>query len=288
MDPHKQYYTLLNNNKNGEKQYSTMPYLSDQAFTLGDNQVGVEVTRDYVNNYLMKLSNAALYNQDNMQFIAGAFLNGSLKSNDKAFNILYNHENQVDSLIKAPPHLAEGIIKYVIERDDVEPLLWEREGKKYKVVTNNPDWNTVDSLLSSKYRKFYVDFVMVDMKVNWYRFNQNWQDYLKELMLLMANYKSSIDTYNIERYAWSVFQHSLDRNQLATANSWISDIVHNQPDEAVTDTYANIFYKLGDNKEAINWETKALELAKARNIQVKVIGDTLEKMKKGEPTWPLK
>jgi hypothetical protein len=47
------------------------------------------------------------------------------------------------------------------------------------------------------------------------------------------------------------------------------------------DTYANLLYKAGRIKEAIQWETKAMKMAPADTG----IKNALEKMKAGKPTY---
>ena len=58
------------------------------------------------------------------------------------------------------------------------------------------------------------------------------------------------------------------------------------------DTYANLLYKVGRTAEAMKWEEFAIEKANERGEQGKdfleVYKDTLDKMRKGEPTWPIK
>lgn len=49
------------------------------------------------------------------------------------------------------------------------------------------------------------------------------------------------------------------------------------------DTYANLLHKLGRTKEAIEWQEKAL--AKVDADSKAEYQATLDKMKKGEPTW---
>ena len=51
------------------------------------------------------------------------------------------------------------------------------------------------------------------------------------------------------------------------------------------DTYANLLYKTGKKKLAVQWEEKALKLVKEKNEDTVGYAETLEKMKKGEKTW---
>lgn len=53
------------------------------------------------------------------------------------------------------------------------------------------------------------------------------------------------------------------------------------------DTYANLLYRLGRTKEAIDTEKKALDLAPL-DAHKQRFQKTIDKMKKVEPTWPVK
>jgi hypothetical protein len=76
-------------------------------------------------------------------------------------------------------------------------------------------------------------------------------------------------------------QNELELNK---ALSWSKRAVILEPAPDYIDTYANILYKLGRKELAIQWEEIAGKLAGL----YKPIQTCLEKMKKGEPTWPLK
>jgi tetratricopeptide (TPR) repeat protein len=54
-------------------------------------------------------------------------------------------------------------------------------------------------------------------------------------------------------------------------------------DATEIDTYANLLYKAGRNREAIEWEEKAVRLSAGRDRE---ITDHLAAMKAGQATWP--
>ncbi len=55
-------------------------------------------------------------------------------------------------------------------------------------------------------------------------------------------------------------------------------------DPTQIDTYANLLYKAGKNQEALEREQRAFELSEGQD---KEITGHLERMKAGEPTWPI-
>jgi tetratricopeptide (TPR) repeat protein len=81
----------------------------------------------------------------------------------------------------------------------------------------------------------------------------------------------------------TMFKHCNDRAILEQASKWIKLVCEAQPGEQdYLDTYANVLYKLGKKKKAIELEEKAASM-NTRNS--KEIFDNLQKMKEGQPTW---
>jgi thioredoxin-related protein len=86
--------------------------------------------------------------------------------------------------------------------------------------------------------------------------------------------------------AFEIFKRDTVRDDLEVALQWGKYSVDSaemddpwKPD--YLDTYANLLYKLGQRREAIGWEEKAVT-ARPKD---KLLVDALEKMKAGKPTW---
>jgi hypothetical protein len=111
------------------------------------------------------------------------------------------------------------------------------------------------------------------------------------------------DSWALNIIAWDIFNHCDDRAVLAKALSWseLSIVVarpSTHPDTEAypaqsVDTKANLLYKLGRVDEAIATEQAAIEqvntdlqkAGRARLHQGDGLIATLEKMRKGDPTW---
>jgi len=104
------------------------------------------------------------------------------------------------------------------------------------------------------------------------------------------------DSWELNVRAWQVFERCSDESTLAKALQWIESSIKLAPLTSIQfmDTRANLLYKMGRREEAIATEEAALKEDR-RNAQNegKEKGDfsdgftaTIEKMKKGEPTWP--
>ena len=63
---------------------------------------------------------------------------------------------------------------------------------------------------------------------------------------------------------------------------WEGMLLRADPENiAAMDTYANLLYKTGKRRQALNWELKAARLDPGN----KDIAMNYDKMKKGDPTW---
>lgn len=115
------------------------------------------------------------------------------------------------------------------------------------------------------------------------------------------------DVWSLNSIAWDVFRKCDDKGVLKQALSWselsieldklsVQQGKEPAPNMQYWDTKANLLYKLGRVDEAITSEQAAIAQGIANAKQAgRAKGDffddysaTVEKMKKGEPTWPAK
>lgn len=92
---------------------------------------------------------------------------------------------------------------------------------------------------------------------------------------------------SLNQIAWDVFNQTMDKNHLQGALILSKRSLEISPNNAIfLDTYANLFYKLGQKKEAITNEKEALRYADKKDTKgYKGMEETLRKMTAGEKTW---
>lgn len=104
-----------------------------------------------------------------------------------------------------------------------------------------------------------------------------------EVKQMMQMYKK-LYTYNtanqLNNLAWSYVEKMKDKADWSKALEWSARSLELNRDAMFLDTYANLLYRLGKQKEAIKIETEAL--AKADPAQKVDYQATLDKMKKGQ------
>ncbi len=90
----------------------------------------------------------------------------------------------------------------------------------------------------------------------------------------------------LNNVAWNFFERVSDEKMLKNALRWSARSLEMYPESPMfLDTYANLLYKLGNSKEAIEMEKKALDMAVKTNSDKKVYEETLRKMEAREQTW---
>ena len=91
-----------------------------------------------------------------------------------------------------------------------------------------------------------------------------------------------LECHGVNHVGWTVFLYINEMKLINGSLVWMKKLVENQPEwGACLDTYANLLYKVGRSKEAIQWQEKAV----SRNPTDKGCQKALEQMKNGKPTY---
>jgi thioredoxin-related protein len=73
---------------------------------------------------------------------------------------------------------------------------------------------------------------------------------------------SASSSEELNSIAWNFFENVTNKASLAKAVTWAQESVKKSENYANTDTLANLYNKIGDNKNARLWAEKSIELAK--------------------------
>lgn len=292
-NPSKQCYTLLEDYKRGRRDYETMGNAALSALMLQDPKLANIIARDYKKNYLDKLKEEELCTKENIEFIR--HFPDLVNSKDGYFKLFYYHADKVDKIEEG---LSRNFVQYIITKEEVDNKLW----KDNKPITRKPDWNRISTSIREKYNGSYVESIVPTAKLNFYKHVGNWMEYAKLIEMGIKNNppksdgRLSGDAWRFNVMAWDVFLHCDDKRVLSKALEWSElSIKLEQPNPNVQylDTKANLLYKLGRVKEAIELEEKALQQdtddAQKRGEKKGGLYDiynaNLSKMKQGIPTW---
>lgn len=240
--------------------------------------------KDFANSYIASLSKSEYLQKGNLSFIR-SFIS---TSSDKGFAIFIKNAKRIDKIMDQKNY-EESSIDKIISKEIVDPFI-----ASAKKNNSEPEWNKLAVLIKNKYAKQYADRNISSAKPGYYRSVKRWKDYAKYLVQY-ANHYAPIKAeaaFYLNNQAWEVFLNTDDPKDLNEANKWMEVVMKSDTTSeffgGYMDTKANIMYRLGQEKEAIDFEEQAIALDKRRNPGTKSYTKTLEKMKRGENTWPEK
>ena len=264
--------------------------LAKDEFQIGNKKLSDSLALIYKANYLDTLCDSLLFTRNNLRFISD--FPELVGSRDRFFIFLFKYPEQADELIGAPRGYARDVVKYFIQREEIDAYLYKGD----KLVTRSPDWDQMFKRISAKYDEGYAKSIVPAAEFNFYRSIGDWKKYaslfsdkIKERP--PGQETNSLggglgDSWTLNSNAWDIFQYCNDKAVLKIALTWsdLSISLCKTEYDAVQylDTKANILYKLGNQASAIQFEERALALSnKSREYE-----SNLQKMKQGKPTWP--
>lgn len=281
LNPENQYYTILTHYRNGKREIDQMIYLVKTSKAIGDNELEQEIGNACI-DYLEKVG---LHKKQYIQFVKD-FTN---KSTDKGFMLLYRNARKLNEIMTNSDYV-QSYLTGIIVKEEIHSFLTLKDSSSSEIP-----WDSMHETIKMKYNKDYADRAIIIGKVDWYGFIKKWDDYTKNIVLMVEKYISkhivldnSWTKAQWNNYAWSIFEHSNNKKELFKAITWIKRLLKIDPNSSNSiDTYANLLYKVGKVAEAIKQEKKAMEIAiKEYPPGVSYYQDMINKMKLKKPTWP--
>ena len=301
-DPSKQYFVLLKNYKKGKLDDSAKRSLIKTARQLNDT-VNYRSLRESYFLYLHALPKEKFYTKDNIEFIASTI---SRKSH-VVFDMFYPDGSAVDKVMGKNGY-AKNVVDDVITKEKMANVLNTAMDSKVE-----PDWNNLYKSIAEDYNMDYAARNTLVGKIQWYGFMQ--PDVLKFATSLNdkiekygSDTTSRTEDFKLNNAAMLIWKHvgtskeptKEDIDVLNRVINWMEGVVRRKGIDTTSyyhtsywhtyiDTYANLLHKVGRTVEAIRWEEFAILKCKELDggSRIKEYEKFLDKMKKGEPTWPV-
>jgi thioredoxin-related protein len=280
LNPGKQYFTLLQSYRDGNRDYSKMPYLASTSWKLKDSKLALSIAADYKDNYLYNLSDEAFCTKNNLDFITAYPQN--ITSKDKILNWCLLHPTFVDSAINSEG-FSRRLVSYVINKEKSAVFR-----SKAKERGKSPDWAKLSREIRYEFGATYVERNILIAKIDWYKGVEDWKNYTKYLIAKLEydtiekSPKTRAGFVRLNDNAWEVFEHSENKAELEKAITWTNLAIDiDSKDGIPVDTKANLLYKLGRTDEALKLEAKAAQLS-PNNTEIQ---QAYKKMLEGKPTW---
>lgn len=254
-----------------------------------------EAVKTKADEYLNSLSDEQLLSKSSLLF-AGYFLPFE-PPKGRIFDTFVRQSDAIDK-ITGQPGFAQSVIdatlfnqvyldilRKAIETggEPVWAILWDTMEKL--AGQSNADRN----LANFKYKFYSVMLNKAEGKHDEERFS--WGKKLSPVIVAQndgqpsavnaSDFNSAVTANN---NSWTIFQYSMEPSELKKAANRIKPfLTKTLIASQCLDTYANLLYKLGRKKEALEWEKKALD----KNPNDKDTQATYNKMQKGLPTWEI-
>lgn len=221
-------------------------------------------------------------------------------SKHKIFKLAYNRPENFtpyNSLSKDRT-LAEDITFNILTNEIIAP-----EITKAKSLLREPDWNHLSKTILGNFPEIDQQKLLLREQKEYYKSIKNWDKYvevnnleLAKRPVLLGDIRGMI--YRLNYPAVLVFEYSNNPRLLKEALKWSAESLKLSTTESDIanhmDTYANILYKLGRKKEAIEQQRRALDLAvkfgdssksPLSKVLIEQAEKNLTKMELGKPTW---
>jgi len=280
------FYNKLTEYKDGRREYGSLGELAQ--FTeqvVGDKKLATVMARDYMSNYLDKLSENELATKTNIEFINSFYK--LVNSGDAIFRLSYTTPSKIDAL-KEDSGWASALVMTTIIREELAQKYDEKSGGK-------PNWKRIEKEIWKRYPLIDAKLVMLEYEMEYYRSDAHkdwlvWANVMDEYIGKYLQGKgANFVAFTLNNPAWDVFENCNDKRVLKKALAWIDlavKLAEPHPIVQELDTRANLLYKLGRQDEAINQELVAIDTLKERKSPVvDEYRQTVDKMKRNIPTW---
>jgi dipeptidyl aminopeptidase/acylaminoacyl peptidase/thioredoxin-related protein len=309
------YFNALEKYKEGKRDHVILYELAEYAALLGHSDLSKQIASDYISqvdkNQLLsrekilfvldraknkkladslagvfkmknldKLTNDGLLTTENLRFINR--FKELYGSGTRLFQLCYDNPARVDSVFQLAGWAKFFVSSTITREEMIDQLV--RGDKPLK----RPDWDLIRSTITEKYKAVDAVTLVLDYQVRYYKLLKNWPEYTRIVIDRVQKYgafgPASLD-FNLNNLAWEIFLYSAEKKELEIALVWSDSAVmicSNSNKANWLDTKANILYKLGRTKEAMEVQLTAIAIdPNDMNLR-----DHLEKMKTSKNTWP--
>ncbi len=282
INPSKQLYTLLDRWRTGNLLFEEMPVLAMKLRNdYQDKEKAIAIATDYQARYLNKLSDSEYLKKENLLFIAN--FTAIIRLSDNAYKLFYNYPKKVDSILRVPNY-SKGVVDYVVAKEMIDPYI-----KKANNEQNVPNWKSIEKAIIREVGSELAERNITSAKVRWYG-SKNKHDpefaknFIREVEFQgLSSFDHGAGFGLLNNKAWTLFSYSEKPKYLKIALDWVEYALRLEPNAHFSiDTKANLLYKLGRTEEAIELQTKLVELS---NGKVTDFNEHLDRMKKDLPTW---
>lgn len=259
----KSYAARLNEYYGGKKDSTFIRRLALMALLSKDTPTASRVAAKFITQL------KDTFQESNLRFIQKF----TLTTKDPGFEIFLKNADKINQVLGTDE--VEAKTTYIIEKEEITPMLSRQ---------TQIDWPMIHKRVVAKYG-IIGDEIALQSKVFHSINHQDWKTLGSSLSVWYEKYgykRKWITLVMVNDMAWATFLSTDDKTALEAALKVTRRLIQQDQRAGLLDTYANLLYKLGNKGEALTWQEKAI-VADPSNGEIKA---NLEKMKRGEQTWP--
>lgn len=274
------FYELLTKFRKGTILPSNAEKLARMAKSLDEKRISDSVALNHIRNIEQK----DIFSLKDLRFLSD--FNSLLSVNSNIVRRVKFSSATLDTTLEGSATIMH-LIDAIFNREIIGPTI--SECRKSGI---NPNWTIIYSKIEKLAGLFAAQRLLFATKAEWYRNKKAWPSYTKYLIKSISLAKpsslndASFYFLTLNNNAWEIFLHSTDNNELDTAIGWTDSVIAFAPTHYnAMDTKANLLYKRGKVKEAIQLEMAVINAAKKNGDFNPQYKELIEKMKRGLPTW---
>lgn len=191
-------------------------------------------------------------------------------STSPLYPVILEHKEQIEKLV--PPAAFEGMLKN-LKLNAVMKIAYNKESKK---LDETKFLSEAEKIVAPEEAKELLNATKMNMAFK----NKDYATYEKLALTYYgdgSNPKFSSNALNT--VAWNFFEKIDNKESLKKAILWAEAGAKKAENYAISDTVANLYFKIGDKKNAKIWAEKAIELGKKEGEDTSTTEEILTKLK---------
>jgi len=231
------------------------------------------------------------------QFYKDSFLKGDLRkrpdsatvnsflasakdlSDEVAWSVLYRFSYLVTDQYKEFVYKNFDMLMKMYGANDVQSSVSAFLSSDLTNAVTMNDESALEKVIaaSEKYVGGSADETRLNYRLRFYHGTNRWTA-LADLIDSVKNSTGSLDENAINNYSWTIYKECDDKEIVARATHWMSEVVAVSPKYMLLDTYAALLYKSGDLRKAKLYAETAIEAGKKEKEDVHETRELLKKI----------
>ena len=141
------------------------------------------------------------------------------------------------------------------------------------------NFDAVRKVLKDNVGESYAGAITDAFRMEYYQSEDDLKNFEKIASTYQGTYLSALE---LNAYAWYIFEKSDSKLLLQKGLQWALKSVGKDNRSYNNDTVANLYYKLNQKNKAVEYQQKALDLAKKEGLETEEYEKTLAKFKSGK------